>query len=45
MILIKKWEKECNNFQWGKIGNQGISKKNFWLPDEKLRVVSCSNAF
>lgn len=27
MILIKKWEKECNSFHWGKVDNQGISKK------------------
>lgn len=24
MILIRKWVKECNNFHWGKIDNQGI---------------------
>lgn len=43
MILIKKWEKECNSFHWGKVDNQGISKK-IWLPDERLREASRSNA-
>lgn len=41
MILIKKWEKECNSFHWGKVDNQGISKK-IWLPDERLREASRS---
>lgn len=45
MILIKKWVKECNNFHQGKIDNQEISKKFFWLTDERLRQASCSSAF
>lgn len=45
MILIKKWEKGCPNFHWGKIDNQEISKKNFWLSNEKLREARSSNAF
>jgi len=45
MILIKKWVKECNNFHQGKIDNQEISKKFFWLTDERLREASCSSAF